>query len=39
MYSSPDITGVIKSRSMTRIRNLAHLEEVKNAYKILIRKL
>lgn len=37
MYCFPDIIGVIKSRRM-RIRNLAHLEKMKNAHKILIRK-
>jgi hypothetical protein len=39
MYWSPDIIGLIKSRRMGRIGDLAHLEEMTNAHKILIRKL
>jgi hypothetical protein len=39
MYSSPGITGVIKSRRTKWTGNLAHFEEMKNEHKILNRKL
>jgi hypothetical protein len=38
LYSSPDITRMIKSRTMRWTGHLAYLGDKTNAYRILIRK-
>jgi hypothetical protein len=38
MYASPNIVKVMKSRRMRWERNVACMVEMRNAYKILIRK-
>jgi hypothetical protein len=35
LYSSPNIIGLIKSG---RVRCVAHMDEIRNVYKILVRK-
>ena len=35
-YSSPDVIRVMKSRRMRRSRLVAHVGEVRNAYRILV---
>jgi hypothetical protein len=38
LYSSPSITGIIKSRRMRWARHVARMEEKRNAYRLLVRK-
>jgi len=38
LYTSPSITGVIMSKRMSWLGHVAHMEEVQNAYKILVGK-
>jgi hypothetical protein len=38
LYYSPNNIRMIKSRSMRSTGHVAHMKEIKNAYKILIRK-
>jgi hypothetical protein len=38
LYTSPVITRVIKSRMMRQVRNVTHVGEVRNLYKILVGK-
>jgi hypothetical protein len=38
MYASPNIIRVIKSRTMRWEGDVARMEEVRNAYKILVGK-
>jgi hypothetical protein len=38
LYFSPNITRVIKSRGIRRVRYVARMGEMRNAYKILIGK-
>jgi hypothetical protein len=38
MYASLNITGVIKSRRMRRVRHVASMGEMRKAYKILLGK-
>jgi len=38
LYTSPNIIRVIKSRRMTWVGNVACMGEMRNAYKILVRK-
>jgi hypothetical protein len=37
-YTSPNITGVIKSRRMRWAGHEAHTDEMRNEYRILVRK-
>jgi hypothetical protein len=36
LYSSPNIIREIKSRRMRWLGHIAHMGEIKNAYKILV---
>jgi len=36
LYSSPDVIRVIKSRRMRRAGHVAHMEDMRNAYDILV---
>jgi hypothetical protein len=38
LYASPNIITVIKSRRMVWVDHVAHMGEVQNAHKILVRK-
>jgi hypothetical protein len=38
VYTSSDVIRVIKSRRMRLVRRVAHIGEMRNAYKILVRK-
>jgi hypothetical protein len=38
LYTSPNIIKVIKSRRMRWIGHVAHMEEMRNAYNILVGK-
>jgi hypothetical protein len=38
MYSSPNITIIIKSRRMRRVGHVARIGETRNAYRILVGK-
>jgi hypothetical protein len=38
LYSSPNIIGMIKSRGMIWVGNVARMEEKRNAYRILVGK-
>jgi hypothetical protein len=37
-YSSPDVHEIMKSRSVARARHATRMEEMRNAYKILVVK-
>jgi len=38
LYSSPNTTGVIKSRRIRGVGHAASMEEMRSAYKILVEK-
>jgi hypothetical protein len=38
LYASPNITREIKSRRMTWAEHVTHIGEMRNTYKILVRK-
>jgi hypothetical protein len=39
MYSSPNIIRMIKSTRIKRTGHVAHMGEMRNAYKILVQEL
>jgi len=39
LYSSPNVTSMIKSRRMREMGHVACMEEMRNAYRNLVRKL
>jgi hypothetical protein len=38
LYASPHVIRVIKSRRMRWVGHIAHMGEMRNVYKILVRK-
>jgi hypothetical protein len=38
LYASPHIVGVIRSRRMRWVGHVAHMGEMGNEYKVLVRK-
>jgi hypothetical protein len=38
IYSSPDFVGMIRSRRKRWVRNVSHMGEIRNAYRILVKK-
>jgi len=38
LYVSPNIINEMKSGNMRRVGHVAHMEEMRSAYKILVRK-
>jgi hypothetical protein len=38
LYASPDIIRVIKSRKMRRVSHVAHMGEMRTAFKIFVGK-
>jgi len=36
LYSSPNIVRVIKSREMRCVGHVAHMEEIRNVYRVLV---
>jgi hypothetical protein len=39
LFSSPDIIRVIKSKGIRWVGHVAHMEQKRNAYRILVEKL
>jgi len=38
LYASPNIIRIVRSRKMKWARHVAHMREIKNAYKIVAGK-